>query len=79
MFVRKDKNGNLVAAGSINHARLAQLQADAKKPKKAASKAAPKAEAPKAEAPKVEAPKVEPEPKPKPEEPVFKSALDKEA
>jgi hypothetical protein len=46
MFVRKDKDGNLVGVGSIDYGRLAQLQGAARK-KSAESKtepAEPKAE-----------------------------------
>ena len=58
MFVRKDKDGNLVGVGSIDYGRLAQLQGAKRKSAKAAeSKTETKVEA-KAEA-KVEA-KVEP-------------------
>lgn len=54
MFVRKDKDGNLVGVGSIDYGRLAQLQGAKRKSAKAAeSKTETKAEA------KVEA-KVEP-------------------
>lgn len=77
MFVRKDRDGNLVAVGSIDRNRLTQLQGDAKKPKRSSVKAEPKAEA-KSE------PKADPEPKAEPAEPEtpavkqpeFKSALD---
>jgi len=35
MFVRKDKDGNLVGVGSIDHGRLAQLRGAKKKSAKA--------------------------------------------
>lgn len=63
MFVRKDKDGNLVAVGSIDQGLLTQLQG---KSKKDSAKA-------KAESKPVEStlaadePKPEPEPEPKPE------------
>lgn len=69
MFVRKDRNGNLVAVGSIDVSRLAQLRQA--KPRKSASKATASAD-----------PVAEPEVVPKPavkssgSESEFKSALD---
>lgn len=40
MFVRRNARGELVAVGSIHHARLAQLQAADKKSRKSSAKAA---------------------------------------
>lgn len=62
MFVRKDKNGNLVAVGSIDNSLLTQLQRGAKKD-------SAKAESTKAESKSssdVEPTPVEDEPKPEP-------------
>lgn len=55
MFVRKDKDGNLVGVGSIDYVRLAQLQ-EAEKRKTAKAAAESKAEAKDAE-PKAADPK----------------------
>lgn len=61
MFVRKDKDGNLVGVGSIDYGRLAQLQAAKRKSAKAAeSKAEPKDE-PKAAEPKAAEEEVAPD------------------
>lgn len=78
MFVRKDKDGNLVAVGSIDRNRLTQLQG---KPKKSTAKAAePKDAAAKAAEPEAVEPEVKPdEPKAKSVSSAtseFKSALD---
>jgi hypothetical protein len=70
MFVRKDRDGNLIAVGSIDHNRLAQLQG---KPKKSPAKAAEPAKAPEPKA-VPEEPKAKPPVNPTP--PEFKSALD---
>ena len=72
MFVTKDKDGNLVAVGSIDHNRLAQLQGKAKKDSAKAKEPA-KAETSSVEPTPVEStpatdePKPKPEPEPKPE------------
>lgn len=67
MFVRKDKNGNLVAVGSIDNSLLTQLQGKSKKDSaKAESKPEPDQE------PKPE-PKPEPEPEPEQEPVIDKS------
>lgn len=73
MFVRKDRDGNLVAVGSIDRNRLTQLQGDAKKPKRSSPKSESKAQ-PKAD-PEPKAEPAEPEP-PAVKQPEFKSALD---
>ena len=71
MFVRRSPSGELIATGSINHAKLAQLRAAEKKPRKVA----PKSEEPVAEEPAAGTPEVEPTVQPK-AGPTFKSALD---
>ena len=78
MFVRRSPSGELIATGSINHAKLAQLRAAEKKPRKVV----PKSEEPVAE-PAAGPPEVEPTVQPKAEPtvqpkvgPTFKSALD---
>jgi hypothetical protein len=71
MFVRKSPSGELIATGSIHHAKLAQLQAAAKKPRKAAHKS----EEPATEEPVAGTPETEPAAQPKTVSP-FKSALD---
>ena len=59
MFVRKDKDGNLIVVGSIDNSLLTQLQRESKK------------DSTKAESKSSSEPKPEPEPEPKPEpEPV---------
>jgi hypothetical protein len=55
MFVRKDKDGNLVVVGSIDNSLLTQLQRESKK------------DSTKAESKSSSEPKPEPEPEPKPE------------
>jgi S-DNA-T family DNA segregation ATPase FtsK/SpoIIIE len=80
MFVRRSPSGELIATGSINHAKLAQLRAAEKKPRKVV----PKSEEPVAEDhPAAGPPEVEPTVQPKAEPtvqpkvgPTFKSALD---
>jgi hypothetical protein len=62
MFVRRSPSGEIIAAGSINHAKLAELQAGAKKPRKAAPKPAAESPAPQEATGQVES--------------AFKSALD---
>jgi hypothetical protein len=59
MFVRKDKDGNLVAVGSIDQSLLTQLQRESKKD-------SAKAESKTSSEPKPES-ESEPKPEPKPE------------
>lgn len=71
MFVRKDKNGNLVGVGSVDHGQLAQLRGKAKRDS-AKAKAEPKDSEPTVEltpvdlTPAIDEKKPEPEPKPEP-------------
>ena len=73
MFVRKDKDGNLVAVGSIDHNRLAQLQGKAKKDSAKAKAEPAKVEpsspepTPVESTPATDEPKLKPEPELKPE------------
>lgn len=71
MFVRKDKDGNLVAVGSIDHVRLAQLQGKAKKDsvKAKTEPAEPSSPEPTPveSTPATDEPKLKPEPELKPE------------
>lgn len=62
MFVRKDKNGNLVAVGSIDNSLLTQLRGKSKKDSvKAESKPSSDVEPPVVDKPK---PELKPEPEP---------------
>lgn len=69
MFVRKDRDGNLVAVGSVDHNRLTQLQGKAKKDSakaKAESKTSSAESTPVESTPAADEQKPEPEPTPEP-------------
>ena len=66
MFVQKDKDGNLIGVGSIDHNRLAQLREKATKDSVKAKAEPAKAESPVESKPAVDEPKPEPELKPEP-------------
>lgn len=67
MFVRKDKDGNLVGVGSIDKGLLAQLQGKSKKDSAKAKAETAKAETSSVEPTPVESTPAADEPKPKPE------------